>query len=201
MDEGGARPARGARIAPEAVWKEVRADYLAGLSARDCCRRHGVGLSALRERAAREGWRRADQPWAPPVPLGDLMDEGRALEEAVQGDLDRVDPADLTWIAYRRMQRALLRGDAAEVVRWHKVHALMSDELEEMRAFVRRERAWAAERDRRRLAAAVRPHGPNGPDSPDSPDPLSRSGADDGGLTGPADPPPPPAPPRQGPAA
>ena len=164
MDEGWIVPARVPRVAPEAVWKAVRADYLAGLSAPDCCRRHGVGLSALRVRAQREGWRRADQPWAPPVPIVDLMDEGRALEEQVEGDLDQVEPGDLSWVAYRRMQRAVLRGDAAEVVRWHKVHALMSADVEDMRRFIEQDRALAARRDP--------PYAPDGPHDPDGPDAL-----------------------------
>jgi hypothetical protein len=42
--------------------------------------RHGVGRTALRTRAAREGWRRLDQPWTPPTRL-DPWDEGRALED------------------------------------------------------------------------------------------------------------------------
>src|SRR5690606_13376160 len=67
------------RRAPDEVWARVREDYLSGLSAPACCRKHGVGLTALRDRAAREGWRRADQPWRPPGL--DPDDEGVFLEE------------------------------------------------------------------------------------------------------------------------
>ena len=45
---------RGVACAPDAVWARVREDYLAGRSATECCRRHGVGLTSLRNRAARE---------------------------------------------------------------------------------------------------------------------------------------------------
>ena len=54
-------PVNGLRSAPDEVWTQVRDDYLGGISAPECCRRHGVGLTALRKRAANEGWRRADQ--------------------------------------------------------------------------------------------------------------------------------------------
>ena len=68
------------RPAPKIVWDAVRADYLAGLPAHECCRRHGVTIAALRARAARNGWRRIDQPWVPGNVL-DPGDEGARLEQ------------------------------------------------------------------------------------------------------------------------
>ncbi len=189
MDEGRTAPTPGARIAPEAVWKEVRADYLAGLSAPRCCRRHGVGLTALRLRAAREGWRRADQPWIPPSTTRDPWDPGRALEEEVHGDLSRIEPRQLSQVAWQRIQHAVLRGDAAEVLRWSKVQALMQAEVEALDRFIEEEEARAFER-----GEAIDPDEPNDPDDPDDPDHADP-------LSGPAGPPPPPAPPRPGPAA
>jgi len=121
--EAGPEP-HGRRIAPEAVWAEARADYLEGMSAAQVCVRHGVGRTALRTRAAREGWRRRDQPWTPPTRL-DPWDEGRALEDRVGGDLDRVDYGELAWIAHRRMMRAVMRGDAVEALRWRRVGLVM----------------------------------------------------------------------------
>lgn len=124
--ETGAGDARrhGRRVASEAVWAEARADYLEGMSAAQVCARHGVGRTALRTRAAREGWRRRDQPWTPPTRL-DPWDEGRALEDRVGGDLDRVDYGELAWIAHRRMLRAVMRGDAVEALRWRRVGLVM----------------------------------------------------------------------------
>ena len=180
MDEDRTTAPRGARIAPEAVWKEVRADYLAGLSAADCCRRHGVGLTALRLRAAREGWRRADQPWVPPSTTRDPWDAGRALEEQVQGDMDRVEPRDLVFVAWSRIQQAVIRGDAGEVLRWSKVQALMQAEVDALERFIAEDEARAFER-----GEAI---------YPDDPD-------DANAFTGPAAPRSPPAPPRPGPAA
>lgn len=116
---------RGRRSAPDEVWARVREDYRAGLSAPDCCRRHGVGLTALRARAARDGWRRADQVWAAPDRL-DPWDEGVALEQRVDGDLDRVELGELGYVAFRRMMRAVLRGDAAAALRWRRVEQTLA---------------------------------------------------------------------------
>ena len=120
------RAGEGRYSAPEEVWAAVRVDYLAGMSAPEVCHRYGVGLTAMRTRAAREGWRRADQPWTPRGRL-DPDDEGAALEARVGGDLDRVDLRDLTWIAHRRMMRAVMRGEAVEALRWRRVHRAMEE--------------------------------------------------------------------------
>jgi hypothetical protein len=124
-------PANGHRAAPEDVWGQVREDYLAGISAPECCRRHGVGLTALRKRAASEGWRRVDQPWAAPARL-DPWDEGALLEDRVAGDLDKVELRQLGWVADRRMMRTVLRGDAAEALRWRRVRTAIEADAEEM---------------------------------------------------------------------
>lgn len=141
MTDAGDTPnplAPGRRSAPDEVWAAVRDDYLAGMSAPEACRRHGVGLTALRLRAAREGWRRADQPWTPPDRL-DPWDEGVALDEAVGGDLDQVELPQLSWIAFRRMMRAVLRGDAVDALRWRRVREAMDAEEAEIDCFMARE--------------------------------------------------------------
>lgn len=122
----------GRQVVPEEVWETVKADYLAGLSGPDCCRRHGVSLSALRNRAAREGWRRSDQPWIPPQSL-DPWDEGRILEERICGNLDLIEWGELSGVAEGRMMRAVLRGDSAEFVRWHKVAEIIDVREAELR--------------------------------------------------------------------
>ena len=133
-------PGEGRWTAPEEVWAAVRVDYLAGMSAPEACNRYGVGLSAMRARAAREGWRRTDQPWTPRNRL-DPDDEGAELEARVGGDLDRVDLPDLVWVAFRRMLRAVMRGDAVEALRWRRVHAAMMDEQAELERFFEQEDA------------------------------------------------------------
>ncbi len=139
-DDMETRPGEGRWHAPEEVWAAVRADYLAGMSAPEACRRYGVGLSAMRARAAREGWRRADQPWTPRSRL-DPDDEGAELEARVGGDLDKVDLEELVWVAHRRMLRAVMRGDAVEALRWRRVHTAMADEQAELDRFIEQEEA------------------------------------------------------------
>jgi len=137
-------PANGQRPAPEEIWAQVRDDYLAGISAPECCRRHGVGLTALRKRAASEGWRRSDQPWVPPGRL-DPWDEGVLLEEKVGGNLDKVELRELEFIADRRMMRAVLRGDAAEALRWRRVRTALDADARHMEWLIEEDEAlsWA----------------------------------------------------------
>jgi len=118
MGDGSRGPGR--PTAPDHVWDAVRDDYLAGMTGADACRKHGVKLSALRSRSARDGWRRADQPWSPQD--ADLYpDEGRDLEDRVEGDLGRIDYPDLIMVAHARMVRSVLRGDATGCMRWEQV--------------------------------------------------------------------------------
>ncbi|AQR62841.1 hypothetical protein BZG35_15145 [Brevundimonas sp. LM2] len=149
--------------APQAVWAQVREDYLAGRSASECCRLHGVGLSALRGRAAREGWRRADQPWTPPARL-DPWDEGVALEESIGGDLDRVELGSLAFVAHRRMMRAVLRGDAMEALRWRRVRLVMDAEAAEILEAIERDEAEDWHREQAGQREANRSDGSDGSD-------------------------------------
>jgi hypothetical protein len=138
-------PAR--RTAPDDVWAQVRDAYVAGLSAPGCRRLYGVGLTALHQRAAREGWRRVDQPWTPPNRL-DPDDEGVALEEETGGDLDRIELCQLTFVAHRRMLRAVMRGDAVEALRWRRVRLVMDAEEAEMdRLGAQQQALFAARRE------------------------------------------------------
>lgn len=128
------------RAAPDEVWQAVRADYMAGLPAHECCRRHGVTMAALRARAARHGWRRIDQPWTPANTL-DPTDEGVQLEQRSEGDLDRIDTCELIFVAHRRMLRAVLRGDAAGALRWRRVGKALEAEEAERRRYLCQEEA------------------------------------------------------------
>lgn len=131
---------RARRPAPKTVWEAVRADYLAGLPAHECCRRHGVTVAALRARAARNGWRRIDQPWVPANTLSP-DDEGVQLEQRSEGDLDRIDSHDLIFVAHRRMRRCVLRGDAAGALRWRRVGQALEAEEAEIRRYLCQEEA------------------------------------------------------------
>ena len=125
---------------PDEVWARVQEDYLAGMSGPDCCRRHGVSLSALRNRAARQGWRRSDQAWIPPQSL-DPWDEGRLLEDRICGNLDLIEWGELSGVAEGRMMRAVLRGDSAEFMRWHKVAEIIQVREAELRRWAEEEEA------------------------------------------------------------
>jgi hypothetical protein len=98
------------RIRTDETWAEARADYLSGFTAEEVCRRHDIGLSALRQRARREGWRRADQ--ADPLTAEDDLDV-----------FDDVEAPDLVDMAWRRLAAAVARGRAADAARWQRIHA------------------------------------------------------------------------------
>lgn len=140
---------------PEAVWDEIRADYLAGWSAPACCRRYGVGLSTLRGRAAEEGWRRTDQPWVGPRGL-DRDDEGLALEESVDGDLEKVGLGELSVVAFQRMMRAVLHGDAMAALRWRRVHQALEAEHLRLTRLVEDEKERRLKAERRYFTAATK---------------------------------------------
>jgi len=163
-------PAAQPKSAPDAVWEAVRQDYIAGMSAPEASHRHGVGLSTLRARAAREGWRRADQPWMPPGQR-DPWDEGAELEERIGGDLDRVELRELTYIASRRMMRAVMRGQAAEALRWRRVRIAMEAEEAELAQWTEADaaRSWNLQNE----AASDRPDHPGDRDDQDDQDGIS----------------------------
>lgn len=138
MADGSRLTVMNPRIAPDEVWARVREDYRSGMTAAEACRRHGVGITAMRSRAAREGWRRSDEAWTPPADL-DPEDEGLILEKTVDGDLDRVELSELAWVASRRMMRAVMRGQAAEALRWRRVRMALDAEDAELERFMARE--------------------------------------------------------------
>ncbi len=109
-DRGG-----GYRRVSEAAWARAREDYLAGDAAETVCDRHGLALSTFRARAKAGSWRRIDQPDPEPVELD-------AEEEA-----DLLDYARMARHALVRLNRAVLRGRAAEAARWMRLHTRLSD--------------------------------------------------------------------------
>ena len=155
-------------MAPPEVWEAVRLDYCAGLSGAECVRRHGVGLSTLRARAAHEKWRRSDQDWVAPVRPIDF--DTADLLEKTGGNLDRIDLCELSYICSRRMMQATLDGDAVAALRWRRVRLALDAEEREIEAF---NAAWENERDARLFAeqeaesreARARVKAEEGPDS------------------------------------
>ncbi|WP_439472474.1 hypothetical protein [Brevundimonas sp.] len=139
------------------VWKQIREDYLSGWSAPACARRYGVGLSTVRKRAADEKWRRGDQP--PSLPMGlDRDDVGLALEERFDGDLDRIPLGELIIVAFQRMTRAVLHGNAAEALRWRRVRQALDaerDRVVEIHRLERLRREQEARKTRPRQSARL----------------------------------------------
>ena len=167
------RPGKGRRSAPDHVWARVRVAYLAGTSAAEACRIFGVGLTAFRDRAAREGWRRMDQVWAPPPNRMEAWDEGVVLDDRVQGDLDKIHLRQLSFVAHRRMMRAVLRGDAAEALRWRRVRVAMEEEDAELDRLVGQHESIRNERAGWAEVAALEAARTDSPDSSDSSDGIS----------------------------
>lgn len=131
------------------VWDHIREDYLSGWSAPACARRYGVGLSTVRKRAADEKWRRGDQP--PALPKGlDRDDEGLALEERFNGDLDKIPLGELTIVAFQRMTRAVLHGNAAEALRWRRVRQALDAESDRVAERLRLDRLLREEQEERK---------------------------------------------------
>lgn len=65
------------------------------------------------------------------------------LEHEIDGDLDRVELRQLSFVAWRRMQRAVLRGQAAEALRWRRVRLILDAEaVEEDQAMEQEQRRW-----------------------------------------------------------
>ena len=103
------------RVRSQQVWDLARDDYLAGEPARIVCRRYDLGLSAFRIRARKAGWRRQDQDDP------DLYDPALALEA-----VEDVAFSDMAASARRRLQLALMDGEATEAQRWLKIFETLS---------------------------------------------------------------------------
>ncbi len=146
MDDGSIRINGRPCGAPDAVWEAARDDYLAGMSGPEVCRRHGLRIGALRARAARDGWRRADQPWVPLTAEPDPFDEGAELAASVQGDIDQIGYSQLAWVCQRRMMRAVLRGEAGAALRWARVRQMLETEDAEVERWIAEEDAEAIRR-------------------------------------------------------
>jgi len=169
------------------TWALAEADYRAGMTARGVCERYDLGLTALRDRAKAEGWRRIDQP--------DPEPEGPDLDLIAEfADVPAKDGADEAW---GRMMWAIRQGRTREAQGWLKLHQQLSSMQ------IAEECFGSAERARRALVASGDPAfrspsfaankpamTPREPDSPDSPDSFSSPGAP--AAASPSEPPPPP---------
>lgn len=103
----------GRRVRSGDTWAAARQAYLHGASAGEVCVLFELGLSALRARARRDGWRRIDQP-----------DPDPDLEEDIDGELDEqyVDYEVMAERTGRLASRALHLDDAPAAERWLRLH-------------------------------------------------------------------------------
>ena len=108
----------GHRIRTPETWDSARAAYLAGESAQSVCERFDLGLSAFRDRARREGWRRADAPDPDPPADDDLFNDPAPLPS-------REEMMDTLW---RIAARALRHGRTAEAHRCLAAHARLAEQ-------------------------------------------------------------------------
>jgi hypothetical protein len=108
--DGRADEPRGYRVRSEEVWQAARAEYMAGHAAEAVCAQFDLGLSAFRQRARREGWRRSDAEAEPPEPLGFPPEPEAAPPTA--------ELADLAW---RSAAQAIRRGRVYEARAWMRL--------------------------------------------------------------------------------
>lgn len=109
----------GHRMRSTDTWDAARAAYLAGEAAQSVCDRFDLGLSAFRDRARREGWRRADAADPDPEPVEDLLEDDAPL-------LSREQMMEALW---RMAARALRRGRTAEAHRCLAAHARLTEQV------------------------------------------------------------------------
>jgi len=102
---------RSYRVRSEETWAAAREDYECGWSAEEVCRRYDLGLSAFRQRARREEWRRCDQPEPEPLP------PFPAEPEAALSDEQLLD------LAQRSLSSAVRRGRVYEARAWMRLIA------------------------------------------------------------------------------
>jgi hypothetical protein len=129
-DQG--RAARAYRVRSEGVWSAARDEYVAGAPAETVCERYDLGLSAFRQRARREGWRRRDAEDRAPEPLAYPPEpEAAPPTEAL---------ADLAW---RSAAQAIRRGRVYEARAWMRLCAELREAVR-LEASARRQAEWQA---------------------------------------------------------
>jgi len=116
-----AHPATRYVTASPETWSLIRAAYLSGLSAPTVAARFGVSVTALRRRAAREGWtKRLYAARNAPTAIGAGIDDGRPTEDSVVAGWTaplRIRPSDLARKALAGAAQALKAGEGLAAVR------------------------------------------------------------------------------------
>ena len=168
------RPA-GRRTCSEEEWAWARADYLDGFAAPQIAAAYGMGVSTLRERAHREGWRRRDQPAAE---AGLSVD----VEDVTEEDQDVSTMVDTAW---RRAALAIKTGDRLAARAWLRLHEDLLPILREIREIARADDARSspvtADPDASDALDGLdaEPHAADQSDAPDGPTASHLSDASD----------------------
>ena len=109
-----------------ALWAAAKADYLAGGSGPEVCERYGLILRTFRDRASKEGWRRADQPAPEPAPAA--QDQPLVIPDAPPGAIrDGTQPPPLTASemvdkAWSHVQAAVAAGQLIQARGWLRLY-------------------------------------------------------------------------------
>ena len=110
-----------------ALWAAAKADYLAGGSGPEVCERYGLILRTFRDRAAKEGWRRADQPAPEPAPAA--QDQPLVIPDAPSGAIrdGTEQPPPLTASemvdkAWSMLQAAVAAGQLIQARGWLRLY-------------------------------------------------------------------------------
>jgi len=111
------------RVRSDSVWQAAKADYLDGAAAETVCERYDLGLSAFRQRARREGWRRLDAEDASVFPP--------AYPPTLEAEPSSEALAELAW---RSVAQAIRRGRVYEARAWVKLAAELKAKADAERA-------------------------------------------------------------------
>lgn len=101
------------RMRSAETWARAREAYLQGAPGPELCERFGLGRTAFRERARKEGWRRADQ--SDPDPDLD------ALADEEDEDAPVATPGETAELAWRKVARAAKAGRLHESLGWMRL--------------------------------------------------------------------------------
>jgi hypothetical protein len=155
-----------------ALWAAAKADYLAGGSGPEVCERYGLILRTFRDRASKEGWRRADQP--SPAPALSVQNDPLVIPEAPEAlsgaPLTASEMVDKAW---SHVQAAVAAGQLIQARGWLRLYK----ELKLHVPFAEMEaRRAAAEAGRAAEAVAPPLHCFSPPECDDAPSTPSPSG-------------------------
>ena len=148
-----------------ALWAAAKADYLAGGSGPEVCERYGLILRTFRDRASKEGWRRADQPAPAPAAQNAPLVIPDAPSGAIRDGTEQPPPltaSEMVDKAWSHVQAAVAAGQLIQARGWLRLY-------KELKLHVPFDEIEA--REAGRVAAPEAP--PKPPPAPLAPDPAA----------------------------